>query len=54
MSVSEKIQIGKEKDRKMGKIGVVKNLLEVGFPTHVIYQVTGLQDLKINSMLKKA
>jgi len=46
MSVSKKIQINKEKGKKIGQIEVAKNLLEVGIPTDVIYQVTGLQDLK--------
>ncbi|MDR1139109.1 MAG: helix-turn-helix domain-containing protein [Rickettsiales bacterium] len=46
MSVSKKIQIDKEKGKKIEEIEVAKNLLEVGVPINVIQQATGLQDLK--------
>ncbi|MDG7055576.1 MAG: hypothetical protein LJD31_03485 [Wolbachia endosymbiont of Menacanthus eurysternus] len=46
MSVSKKIQIDKERGKKIGETEVAKNLLEVGVPIDVIQQATGLQDLK--------
>ncbi len=44
--VSKKIQIDKERGKKIGETEVAKNLLEVGIPIDVIQQTTGLQDLK--------
>ncbi|MFP3025897.1 MAG: hypothetical protein ACEY3L_06470 [Wolbachia sp.] len=35
MSVSKRIQIDKEKGKKIGEIEVAKNLLEVGIPINV-------------------
>ena len=46
MSVSKRIQINKEKGKKIGEIEVAKNLLEVGVPINVVYQATGLKNLK--------
>ncbi|WP_341822369.1 hypothetical protein [Wolbachia endosymbiont (group A) of Clivina fossor] len=46
MSVSKRIQIDKEKGKKIGRTEMAKNLLEVGIPTNVICQVTGLHNLE--------
>lgn len=40
MSVSKRIQIDKEKGKKIGETEVAKNLLEVGVSTNVICQAT--------------
>ncbi|WP_395463364.1 helix-turn-helix domain-containing protein [Wolbachia endosymbiont of Cantharis cryptica] len=41
MSVSKRIQINKEKGKKIGEIEVEKNLLEVGIPIDIVHQATG-------------
>ncbi len=54
MSVSKRIQIDKEKGKKIGEIEVAKNLLEVGVPINIVHQATGLQNLKASGMLEKS
>ncbi|WP_265016465.1 MULTISPECIES: helix-turn-helix domain-containing protein [unclassified Wolbachia] len=52
MSVSKRIQIDKEKGKKIGRTEMAKNLLEVGVPINVVHQATGLKNLKASDMLE--